>query len=215
MISPISPRAVLLDLDGTLADSLSVMRLVYGQFLERFGASATDAEFDALNGPPLREVVLRLKAAHALPEALDSLFDIYYGLLDAAYAQVSPNPGAQIFLERAEARNCIVGVVTSNAAERTRAWLARVGISQLVDFVVGGEDVLRGKPDPEPYRLAAERTGCFFSEIVAVEDTYQGARSARDAGLRTFVLSPSSLLSQLPHGVERIDSLLNLSEQLW
>ena len=46
-------RALMLDLDGTLADSLGAMRGVYDRFLDVFGVAGNDAEFARLNGPPL------------------------------------------------------------------------------------------------------------------------------------------------------------------
>src|SRR5688572_8005467 len=58
--------ALLLDFDGTLADSLGVMRSVYDQFLLSHDKEPSDAEFESLNGPPLFEVVRRLKCTHGL-----------------------------------------------------------------------------------------------------------------------------------------------------
>jgi len=81
-------------------------------------------------------------------------------LVDQAYAEVTPNPGARSLLEHAKAAGCITGIVTSNSSRRTRDWLDRVDLSLLVDLVIAAEDVAQGKPDPEPYRLAAARAGC-------------------------------------------------------
>jgi beta-phosphoglucomutase-like phosphatase (HAD superfamily) len=44
------PRGMFLDMDGTLADSVSVLRRVYFRFLEKSGCVGSDTEFDALNG---------------------------------------------------------------------------------------------------------------------------------------------------------------------
>lgn len=85
MTSPISPRAILIDLDGTLADSLSVMRIAYRRFLEQFQVEPTDAEFDSLNGPPLPEVIRRLKVSHALKDDEQLLLAGYYDIIDQAY----------------------------------------------------------------------------------------------------------------------------------
>lgn len=184
----LSPGALLLDLDGTLADSLSVMRLVYQRFLQDFGIDGTDAEFASLNGPPLPRVVEILRETHALPGTTDTLLSQYMEVVDACYADVKPAKGARALLAGAVQRGWATGVVTSNSAVRTRAWLERAGLSDFIGFIVAGEDVVAGKPDPEPYRIAAARTGVPLSRIFAVEDSAQGARSAIAAGLRTFQL---------------------------
>jgi HAD superfamily hydrolase (TIGR01509 family) len=206
-------RALLLDLDGTLADSLSLMRLVYGRFLEEHHAAPTDAEFARLNGPPLAQVVRLLAEMHQLQEDPAELLARYHRLIDEAYLEVSPAPGARTLLEHARASGYTVGVVTSNSARRTRAWLERAGLSRLIDVLVAEEDVLRGKPNPEPYLMAADRAGCPAAASVAVEDSPQGAAAARGAGMRTFVVGHQAG-AQWPEGVERIASLDDLKELL-
>jgi len=215
MISRIKPSALLLDLDGTLANSLSVMRQVYDRFLQQFNAKPTEIEFTHLNGPPLPEVVRSLKTIHTLPGSLDDLIGRYYALLDQAYAEVRPNPGAMLLLEKARHHDCTVAIVTSNSAHRTWGWLEQVDLACLVSFVTAEEDIIHGKPHPEPYLLAAEQIKCPISEIVAVEDSLLGARSASDAGLMTFVLENNIPATHWPNGVERVESLKHLAERLW
>ncbi len=215
MMSPTSRRALLLDLDGTLADSLSVMRLVYGCFLDGLGVAATDAEFARLNGPPLADVVRLLKEEHQLPQAADELLARYRDLIDQAYLQVAPAVGARPLLEQAKKLGYTIAVVTSNSASRTHKWLECVGLGCLVDVLIAGEDVACGKPEPDPYLLATLRTGCSAGASIAVEDSPQGARAARDAGLRTFVLDSDPVSTKAwPEGAERIPSLDDLAGHL-
>jgi HAD superfamily hydrolase (TIGR01509 family) len=210
-----SGRALLLDLDGTLADSLAVMRLVYGRFLDSLGRAATDAEFARLNGPPLADVVRLLKQAHRLPQPVEELLTRYRDLIDRAYLEVRPAAGARALLEHARKLGYTVAVVTSNSAGRARDWLERVELGRLVDVLVAEEDVTRGKPAPDPYLLATARTGCTAAASIAVEDSPQGARAARDAGLRTFVLAPDPVSGPTwPAGAEPIPSLSDLAGHL-
>lgn len=211
-----NPAALLLDLDGTVANSLSVMRLVYSRFLESFDATSTMEEFNSLNGPPLFEIIGRLKEAHGLPGSVKDLHDHYSALIDEAYACVTPNSGAEILLRQARVNDCRVGIVTSNSANRTWLWLKRVDLSDFVNFVIAGEDVIRGKPDPAPYRVAALRTDRRLDRIAAVDDSPVGARSASEAGLRTFGLDPVGGSHYLwPLGVETVRSLDDLAARLW
>ncbi|MBT3359246.1 MAG: HAD-IA family hydrolase [Rhodospirillales bacterium] len=178
-----------LDLDGTLADSLGVIRTVYDRFLERFGKIGGDAEFDSLNGPPMAEVVACLIRNHAINQQVDDAIEIYRGLIAETYSDVAPFAGAEELLRLARSRAMPVGVVTSNNAALTRKWLRTVGLDALVDDVVGGDDVTRGKPDPEPYLTMLERTGCKASASLAVEDSVMGAGAAIAAGIPTLFVA--------------------------
>jgi len=85
-----------------------------------------------------------------------------------------------------------------------------VNLSHMIDFIVSGDDVTRGKPDPEPYLIALKQTSRNSTEIVVIEDSPQGASSAVSAGLRTFVLGFDTKTSW-PQGVEPIRSLAQLA----
>jgi HAD superfamily hydrolase (TIGR01509 family) len=200
---------VLFDLDGTLADSLTVLRDAYNRFLGQFHARGTDDEFASLNGPPLPEIVRQLMATHGLPGDVDELLIAYSAIIEKTYDAIGPSSGAQKTLEKARQLGCVVGIVTSNSAKRAQSWLDWVGFSDLIDFIVSGDDVKHGKPHPEPYFLASKRAACPPSCIIAVEDSVQGAQSALGAGLRTYFLTDSD---DLPTALEGVVPIRHLSE---
>lgn len=212
---PIDPLALLIDLDGTLADSLSVMREAYQVFLDDFQVCGTDSEFASLNGPPLKEVVRRLKVTHGLTHEVEQLTVRYFEIIDQLYGDVSPTHGAGQLLSTAQAQNCRVAVVTSNSSERTSAWLARVGLTGFVDFIISGDQVKYGKPDPEPYLLASRKVDCPVDRIIAIEDSVQGATSAIGAGLYTYLLSPAGKEPFAHEGAVPVLSLEHIAIDLW
>ena len=209
-----SPHAVLIDLDGTLADSLGVMRLAYETFLLEHNCDPTNAEFESLNGPPMEEIVRLLKLAHSIQENHGVLLSRYLDLLDRAYLRVRPSVGAAELLKTAKAHKCIVGIVTSNNRKRTQLWLENVGLRSMVDFIVSADDVKQGKPHPEPYKTAIKQKWLEPQNVVAIEDSPQGAASSVGAGLKTFVLGYKEG-QQWPQGVVPISSLTELIELLW
>lgn len=209
------PKAILLDLDGTLADSLSVMRLAYQMFLKQFERIPTEEEFDSLNGPPLLQVVRHLKGSHALSDDVDVLLENYFGLIDRAYCNVKPGVGAVDLLLEARKYHCIIGVVTSNTRKRTQFWLDTVCLAHMIDFIVSGDDVKQGKPHPEPYIIASKKTSYKLNQIVAIEDSLQGAQSATNAGLKTIVVGTETVGHAWPQEVERVPSLFKVAEKLF
>jgi HAD superfamily hydrolase (TIGR01509 family) len=184
----------LLDLDGTLADSLGVMYSVYAQFLARVGRAgdATAKEFAALNGPRLEEVVIRLREAHRLDDSsVEELLLLYREVLEEAMLAVRPSLGAEALLTKARRDGWSTCVVTSSRSDLTRRWLGVSGLERLVDHVVGGEMVRKGKPDPESYLAGLALCDADPQASVAVEDTVLGAQAAIAAGIRTLFLDPS------------------------
>jgi len=194
-----SPRALLLDFDGTLADSLPGLRTVYHQFLAEHGAHGSEAEFCRLNGPPLAEVVRQLKERHQLAPPLPALVQRYQNLIAAAEPAVAPMAGAAELLTEARARGWTIAVVTSRPAASAAAWLARQGLADRIATVVGGDQVARGKPDPEPYLVALSRTGAEAGASLAVEDSPSGALAAAEAGVTVYLLAPAAPVELARH----------------
>ena len=208
-------RGIFFDLDGTLADSLGVMRNVFERFAADHEAAASDEVFASVNGPPLPLVVAKLKRSWSLPQSFDQLLQHYTALIDGAFADVAPSAGAAETLETAFRNGWAVGIVTSNATARTRAWLTRTRLAQFVDIVVGGDDVVLGKPEPEPYRIALMRSGCARELSIAVEHSLGGAKSSLGAGIRTYGYAPDDrAAAEWPESVRLIGALDELIPEL-
>ena len=207
-------RGLFLDLDGTLADSLTSLKELYFSFLAELGAQGSEDEFQALNGPPLRRVVESLKQNHSLPGELSDLIEGYMVRLNDAHKRAPPTEGARSAIQWARERGWRVAVVTSSPRAAAVAWLRRNSLVELIDSVVGGDEVARGKPAPEPYCLALARTGCACSTSIAVEDSSAGARAAVAAGLTTFVLGRRVDRTDWPKDVSFIEGFADLKKEL-
>jgi len=186
-------KGLFLDFDGTLADSIAAMRDTYERFLAVHEATGSEAEFQSLNGPPLAEVVRRLRERHRLAPPLAELHRQYQRMLAEAHELIRPSAGARRLLAAARARAYRVAVVTSADSAAVNAWLTRHELQPFVAGVVGGDSVARGKPDPEPYNQALHLLGCEARNSLAIEDSPIGAAAAVAAGLRTYVLLPSAI----------------------
>ncbi len=181
-------KAICIDLDGTLADSLSCMEEAYYSFLQLYGEKGDIEEFNQLNGPPLLNVVRILQQRYDLPGSIVELHKKYEEIIDRFYDKAAIMPGADQFLIRAHQEGWGIVIVTSNSEERTRSWLKIRKLWSLVNALVCGEDVEEGKPSKEPYLKAVEKTGCKLYNIIAIEDSKAGVCSATSAGIRTLMI---------------------------
>lgn len=81
-----------------------------------------------------------------------------------------------------------MAIVTSSRREHFRLIHRKTGILPYIDFVIDAEDTTQYKPDPDPYRMAAVRSGVAASECLVVEDSERGLASAVAAGMRCIVI---------------------------
>ena len=182
-------KGLLIDFDGTLADTLPGLRSVYAQFLSDHRGVPTDAEFDRLNGIPMVEIVAALKVEHEIAADSTALERDYLDRVANAYEKSRPSAGALDLLRYARERGYRIAVVTSGVREIVQVWLERNQLADLVLAVIEGKDVPEGKPSPAPYQLALERLGARACDSVAIEDSPIGAQSAVAAGVTTYVLA--------------------------
>jgi HAD superfamily hydrolase (TIGR01509 family) len=104
------------------------------------------------------------------------------------HAGIAVKPGLHDLLTLLRDRQVPVGVATSTHGAEAKASLAAAGVSQTFDAFVTGDQVTRGKPDPEIYLIAASRLGLQPESCVALEDSSPGALAASGAGMRTLLI---------------------------
>lgn len=199
-----------LDLDGTLADSLAALKNAYHSFLASFGASGDEAEFQRLNGPPLGEIIERLRMTHKLPGTPADLLQKYAAMVSQAHHSARPAAGVFELLAHARERGLKIAVVTSSPKLSAQGWLAVAGLADKIDDVVGGDEVTSGKPAAEPYIRALRRLNCSAALSHAVEDSRIGATAAVAAGLKTWALAPPKDRAGWPGQVVFIERLTDL-----
>lgn len=185
-------RAVLFDLDGVLVESELVHFAATRAAWEALGLGTLDeVEYATwMLGRPDRDGLTDLLRARGLPaEHLPELLE----RKAAAYAErfateVQPLPDGVETVRAASAAGLRIGIVSGSLAAEIALALERAGVAGLVDVVVSGDEVTRGKPDPEPYLLAAVRLGLSPGACVAVEDAPAGVAAARAAGMRCLAV---------------------------
>ena len=204
-------KGLFLDLDGTLADSMPVMRQVYFDFLARLGRQGSDPDFDSVVGYTLLDTVKLLKERHDLAQPPLSLLALYNDLVDEVYiTHARPFAGAAQLLAAARGRGVFTAVVTSATRRVPELWLEHNQLDGLVSTVVAADDVARGKPDPEPYQRALTLAGIDPGQALAVEDSTNGARAAIAAGIPTYIVGPAGLRPEVPGAAGTVESLAEL-----
>lgn len=182
-------RGLFIDLDGTLADSEPTLYGCYRRFMRSLGYEADPREFELIVGPPLPEMVAVLQARRHLPGTVVELEARYREIIAERYLdEVAPSPGARALLSAALGMGKMVWVVTSAPMAIALPFLRRHGLTAFVAGVVSGDEVERGKPDPEIYIRALRLSHMDAPDVIALEDSAAGLRAALSAGVRTMLV---------------------------
>ncbi|MFC1465747.1 MAG: HAD family hydrolase [Candidatus Brachytrichaceae bacterium NZ_4S206] len=179
-------RAVLWDMDGVLVDSADYHYAAWREALARERYDISYDEFRATFGQR-NDTILRGIFGSDLP---DVEVERIANLKEALYRQfvrergITPLPGVLRWLQMLRATGWRQAVASAAPRANIDAILAAVGIEHYFDAITSGEDVTRGKPDPQVYLISAERVGASPARCVVVEDAPAGLEGARRAGMR-------------------------------
>lgn len=194
------PAYVIFDLDGTLVETEQVWRDVRQEFVTSHGGRWHDDAQATMIGMRTGEWARYIHddLGVAMPE--DEIAKrVVAGVVGALHGNVPELPGAQAALERLGAAFRL-GLATSAARPVADAVLDTTGWKRFFETVVSADEVERGKPAPDVYLRAMQHMRVEPEHGAAVEDSTNGIRSARAAGLavvaipnREFTPDPSAL----------------------
>jgi sugar-phosphatase len=187
----IRAQAMLFDNDGTLVSSLTSVDRCWRQWAVEYGITAEDFARVELHGRPAVEIAADLLPAEIVPEAVARIENLE--VADVPNDGVQLLPGTRDFLASLPAERW--AVVTSATRRLAEARLDAVGI--LPKTLVSADDITRGKPDPEPYLLAARELGVDPADCVVFEDAPAGLAAGRAAGMTTVALTTTHRAHEL------------------
>ena len=180
------PRAVLWDMDGTLADSSEFHWLSWQDVLAADGVSITRDEFHATFGWRNSEILRRWLGDGATPERIarigDGKEEAYRALLRAG--GIEPLPGAAEWIRTLRDAGWRQAIASSAPRANIETMVDALHFGALIDAFLGSEDVSRGKPEPDVFLTAAARVGVPPRRCIVVEDAAAGIEGARRAGMR-------------------------------
>jgi HAD superfamily hydrolase (TIGR01509 family) len=208
-------KAVLWDMDGTLADSEALHLSTLVAVLTHHGIEADDDLHASIFGKTGREV-------HAYCcERFGIDFD--YGQWSMARARhylseapaMQPRPGALSVYRAVRAAGIRQAIVSNSSRMLLEAGLRALDLQDPQLISISINDVRAGKPDPEPYQRAAWLLRVTPEEAIVVEDSPTGARAGIAAGMRVLAWPEhESAAGTFPQGARIVRSERELADAL-
>jgi pyrophosphatase PpaX len=181
-------RCYLFDLDGTLVDSV---RLILDSFRHtaraHFAEAPPESWFLESLGMPLRDIFARLATPDVPVEALVKTYVTFN--LERHDDAVRAYDGAAEVLRGIVERGGRVAIVTSKINAHAWRGLQVCGLAEYVELLVGADDVLRAKPDPEPVERALRALEIEAGDAVFIGDSPHDIVAGNAAGVATAAAS--------------------------
>jgi beta-phosphoglucomutase len=182
-------NTVIFDMDGVIVDTEPVHYYAYQQHFKNLKIDVPDELYSTFTGNSTRNVYQKLKERFALEEEVEKLVDIKRAIFNDAF-----DSKEDLFLLEGVAdlikdlhRNGMQLVLASSSAKVTIDRIfKRFELYQYFSHIVSGEDFPKSKPDPAIFIEAVRLSGEPAGNCVVIEDSTNGIKAAKSAGIYTI-----------------------------
>jgi beta-phosphoglucomutase len=204
--------AVIFDMDGVLIDSYQAHFVGWSRLYEELKLPYSESEFALDFGRTSRDILYRRFGEGLAEERIRELDERKEALFRDSLRESFPAmDGALELIDALAADEIPLAVGSSGPPENISLCLEKLGRREKFSAVVTGQDVTRGKPDPQVFQLAASRLGVTPTECVVVEDATHGIAAANRAGMKSVALVGTTTRDALAEAHLIVDSLRELT----
>ncbi len=189
------PQMILIDVDGTLVDSVPDLAWCVDEMMKALGREPWgEARVRDWVGNGVERLVRRALIGQLDGEPSDEEFDKAYPIFLDLYAENTSKrstlyPGVKEGLDYLREQGYSLGCVTNKAEQFTLPLLRDLGIEDYFGIVVAGDTLPVKKPDPTPLLYAAEFFGTGPEHSLMIGDSKSDVKAARAAGFRIICMS--------------------------
>ena len=189
---PVSGKALLFDIDGTLADTDALHLEAFNQVLGPRGHTFDQARFSKeLQGFSNASISARFLAEEPPTRQTAIIGEKEATFRKLVAGKVEPLPGLMALLARADRAGIPMVAVTNAPRLNAEMLLSGLGITDRFKALVIGDELAHGKPHPMPYLEGLRAAGASAALSIAFEDSRSGIQSAAAAGIATIGIRTS------------------------
>ena len=176
-------NAAIFDMDGVIINSEPIHDIVWKEFFDRHDISVSREDLDSMRGIPPAATIRKFMPQITDAVVLDDLHKERAEILTHAFIHntIPLVAGVSEFMQDLQRQGISIAVATSTLRDIARDVLQKVGIYNFVDVLVGGDEIVHGKPHPEIFLTAAKKLEKEPADCVVFEDSLAGVEAARSA----------------------------------
>jgi beta-phosphoglucomutase family hydrolase len=187
-------KAVIFDLDGVIVESESAHIEAEQQTFLKYGVRISSDELHKYTGTTAKLMFTELIRKYKLNATFEEIFRqkeaILFKLLEK---DAEPTKGVITLLKKLKSKGIKLAIGSSSTKKQIKYVLSKLDIEHLFDSVIGEEDIVRSKPDPEIFLKAAAELDVNPSECLVVEDSELGVEAAKRAHMKCVgYINPNS-----------------------
>lgn len=195
-----SKQAVIWDLDGVIVDTEKAHFKAWVRLFHELGRSLSYEEFLPTFGRKNADILQGLLGRDVPPSEMMPLWEKKESYFREEAHGLRPFSGVKRLLSCAQTEGYLQAIGSSAPLENIVLLLDKLGFLDYFASIVSAEDILRGKPDPEVFLLAARRLGVAPGQCVVIEDAVAGIQAAKAAGMAAIAVTNSRSRQELAQG---------------
>ncbi|GHU83147.1 phosphorylated carbohydrates phosphatase [Spirochaetia bacterium] len=183
-------KGIIFDMDGTLLDTEKLEIKLFLEVCQEIGQPAEENFLKTRLGYTLKENETAYKKEYGVHYPFNKIFELV-NQKEADYAEKNGlplMPGALKILNKCKDQELVIAVATSSDLQRTKWKLSKAGIIDFFDVFACGNEVEKGKPEPDIFLLAAKRLNLPVEDIIGFEDSTAGLKGLYKAGIRSVFI---------------------------
>ena len=181
-------KAVIFDMDGLMIDSERVTFEGYQHILSKMGKTITEDFYITLLGKPIKGIFQRFYDVYGNDFPIESVItDVHQYMAERFETEGVPlKTGLVELLKYCREKGYRTVVATSSSRNGVDKILKSADIEQYFDDSICGDEVTKGKPDPEVFLKSCMKLGVNTDEAVVLEDSEAGIQASYAAGIRVI-----------------------------
>ncbi|MCY6372294.1 HAD family hydrolase [Clostridium ganghwense] len=180
-------KYVIFDMDGVIIDSEPIHFKLEQKLFKSYGIEVSAKEHDTFIGSTSYYMWDSIRNKYKLSQDLEELVQKdrreYFELLSSSL-DTEPIEGVCNLIKELYEKGIKIAVASSSPLDVIELVLKKFKISEYFDFIITGDFVEKSKPEPDIFLYAANKLGAKTENCVVIEDSHNGVRAAKKAGMK-------------------------------
>ena len=183
-------KAIIFDMDGLMIDSERVTFECYQEILKGMNLTMDEEFYKTLLGKPLKGIYQRFYDVYGNDFPIEDVIKDVHSLMAKRFETegVPIKTGLKSLLEYLKENNYKTIVATSSNRDRVDTILFQAQIIDYFDDSICGDEVTKGKPNPEVFLKSCQKLGVNVDEAIVLEDSEAGIQASYDANIKVICI---------------------------